>query len=106
MASIDGRKLDVIRTRDGKLIPGELFPHLFKEVPAIRNFQVIQRDIGEIDIKLVVDDDFEPSDEAFLQSELSKYLGAGLAQRFSYVDEIPLTPSGKRRVTVSELDSS
>jgi len=48
MKSVDGRKLDIIKTPSGKIIPGELFPHLFKEFTGIRRFQVRQEKLDEL----------------------------------------------------------
>ncbi|KZZ11430.1 polysaccharide biosynthesis protein, partial [Oleiphilus sp. HI0078] len=42
LQSIDGRKLDVIKTPDGRTIPGEFFPHLLKDFTSIKQFQVVQ----------------------------------------------------------------
>ncbi|MCG2635451.1 MAG: phenylacetate--CoA ligase family protein, partial [Gammaproteobacteria bacterium] len=33
---IDGRRLDMIRTPDGRMLPGEFFPHLFKDFGFVR----------------------------------------------------------------------
>jgi hypothetical protein len=35
---VDGRKLDAIRTRGGQRLPGEFFPHMFKDVAGIDRF--------------------------------------------------------------------
>ena len=53
LEDITGRSLDVIRTPSGKILPGEFFPHLMKDFPEIQKFQVIQKKIDQIDIKVI-----------------------------------------------------
>ncbi|OMH25676.1 phenylacetate--CoA ligase family protein [Motiliproteus sp. MSK22-1] len=103
MESIDGRKLDVIKTPSGGMIPGELFPHLFKEFSGIRKFQVQQLKLTELKIKIVVGQDYDQDDQRKIEQEINKYSLGELALKFELVDEIPLTASGKHRVTVCEV---
>ena len=42
LRQVVGRRLDTLRTPDGRSIPGELFPHLLKDFPLVRRFQVAQ----------------------------------------------------------------
>ena len=55
LKQVVGRQLDTLETPDGRKIPGEFFPHLIKDFPAIRRFQVVQETIEQITLKLVVD---------------------------------------------------
>ena len=100
---VNGRKLDVIKTRAGHMIPGELFPHLFKEFEGITKFQVKQSNINNIDIYLVTNEKFNPSDKQLITEEINKYSKQELSINFHNIDDIPLTSSGKYRVTISEL---
>ena len=103
LASVNGRRLDMIRTREGRYLPGEFFPHLFKDFVKIRKFQVIQKSLDSILIKRVPADLFEVVDEMNIRREISKALDADTAIEIRYVDKIDLTESGKFRVTISEL---
>lgn len=103
MSSVDGRKLDVIKTRSGKLIPGELFPHLFKEFSSIYKFQVRQSQLDAITISLVTKVGVSDADKIAISNEINRYSAGELAITFEIVDEIPLTLSGKYRVTVCEV---
>lgn len=100
---INGRKLDVIKTKNGQMIPGELFPHLFKEFTGLTKFQVKQSNIESIDIYLVINDGFSLDDRQLITKEINKYSKQELAINFHIVNDIPLTSSGKYRVTISEL---
>jgi len=100
---INGRKLDVIKTKSGQMIPGELFPHLFKEFPGLTKFQVKQSKIDSLDIFLVANELFSTEDKQAITLEINKYSKQELALNFHMVNDIPLTSSGKYRVTISEL---
>ncbi|MEY8214559.1 MAG: phenylacetate--CoA ligase family protein, partial [Colwellia sp.] len=100
---VNGRKLDVIKTISGQMIPGELFPHLFKEFNGLIKFQVKQSDIKSLDIYLVTNEEFNNSALSAIKNEINKYSKQELILNFHMVNDIPLTSSGKYRVTISEL---
>lgn len=103
MESVDGRRLDMIKTVDGRMLPGEFFPHLMKDVPGVEQFQIVQKRINSLDVSLVPGPEFTKDVEENLVSTIKQYLGTGMHLELKRVDEIPLTESGKRRVTISEI---
>ncbi len=103
MSSVDGRKLDIIKTPSGKIIPGELFPHLFKEFKGISRFQVKQSKIDELHIFIIANEIFSIEDQNSITSEINKYSQDELIIHFSLVNKIQLTTSGKHRVIVSTI---
>ncbi len=100
---IDGRRLDAIRTTDGRVLPGEFFPHMLKDVPGVRRFQVVQDTLDRFTLKVVPGPEFGAAQEDYVRREVTKVLGADAGLELQRVDEIPLTSSGKFRVTVSRL---
>ena len=103
IAEVSGRVLDVIRTADGRLVPGEFFPHMFKDFPGVTRFQVVQSRLDHLSVKMVADDAFTDSHEARVRAEIRRVIGDATQVELQRVPEIPLTPTGKHRVTVSEL---
>ncbi|UUO23439.1 phenylacetate--CoA ligase family protein [Colwellia sp. M166] len=103
MKSVDGRKLDIIKTPSGKIIPGELFPHLFKEFTCIQRFQVKQTTLDSLDILIIENTPLDILSREKITSEINKYTQGELAINFSIVNEIALTVSGKHRVTICEV---
>lgn len=103
ISSIDGRKLDIIKTTSGATIPGELFPHMFKEFSGIERFQVIQKELTSITIKLVCNKQFTAKNEQSIIDEVNKYSQGSLTIYIVKVDDIPLTKTGKHRVTICEV---
>ncbi|SEN38159.1 phenylacetate-CoA ligase [Luteibacter sp. UNCMF331Sha3.1] len=105
LASVDGRKLDAILTPAGHVLPGEFFPHMLKDVPGLARFQLVQRRLDRLDLSIVRGRDFEDASLDYIRREVAKVLGDSAELHCHFVDDIPLTRSGKLRVTVSELAS-
>lgn len=103
MKSVDGRKLDIIKTPTGKTIPGELFPHLFKEFSSIHRFQVKQTQLNTLDIFIIPSEGFTTQVEENIINEINKYAESELKICIKLVNHIPLTVSGKHRVTICEV---
>lgn len=103
LASVDGRKLDAIRTPDGHILPGEFFPHMLKDVPGLTRFQLVQRQLDRLDLSIVRGREFDDASLDYIRREVSRVLGDSAQLHCHFVDDIPLTRSGKLRVTVSEL---
>ena len=100
LTSIEGRILDVLKTPEGKLVPGEFFPHLLKDVPEIREYQVIQRAPNRLEIVAVVSGSLSEASRTLLQTEIGKTFGRRVNWELKPVDRIPRLHSGKRRTTV------
>ncbi|MGD0579297.1 MAG: phenylacetate--CoA ligase family protein [Bryobacteraceae bacterium] len=98
--SIEGRTLEVLRTPDGRVVPGEIFPHLMKEFPEIREFQARQLALDHIVISAVLDQPLSAAHRELMESELRKVFGPGLRIDLERLDTIPPLASGKRRVTI------
>lgn len=103
LCRIDGRRLDAIRTPDGRVLPGEFFPHMLKDVAGVRRFQVVQDSLERFTLKVVPGPGFGAEQEAYVRCEVSRVLGSDANLDLQRVDDIPLTASGKFRVTVSRL---
>jgi phenylacetate-CoA ligase len=103
LKKVVGRQLDVLETPDGRKVPGEFFPHLLKEFPCVRRFQVVQTAADRITLKLVVEGGFTLADHDLLLREIRNCVGTAVEVAFELVDDIPLTPAGKHRVVVREI---
>ena len=61
LTRVDGRKLDALRTPDGRYVPGEYIVYAFLHATGIKRYQVVQKRLDAFDISLVRDADFDPS---------------------------------------------
>ncbi len=101
---IDGRIEDVVIGADGRRV-GRL-DAAFKYAKGLIRAQVLQRRRGEVDVLLHTAEEFTSADEDRLTDELKARLGSGTKVAYRYVeaDAIGLTPAGKLRFVISELD--
>jgi phenylacetate-CoA ligase len=95
-----GRQLDVIRTPDGRLVPGEFFPHLLKDFPAVRRFQVVQTAPDRVELRLVLGASWVEADRRKIDREVVQVLGPDMRYEVRAVDHIAPTAGGKFRVVV------
>ena len=103
---VDGRVLDAIRTPAGHVLPGEFFPHMLKDVVGVMRFQVVQTRLDRLELAIVRGEGFDEGSLQYIRREVAKVLGDSVELVCHFVDDIPLTPSGKLRVTISRLDAS
>jgi len=103
ISRVDGRVLDAIRTPDGRILPGMFFPFLFKETKGVSQYQLVQRHLDRLDLSIVRGPAFDDDSLAFIRHEIHKVLGDSVTVDCHFVDKIPLTKSGKTRLTISEL---
>jgi phenylacetate-CoA ligase len=104
LSSIYGRIADTIQTPDGKLISGIFFPHLLKEFGWIEQFQVIQKELDRLHVKLIVSDQQDAeSNLTRLRQEILAVLGNDVRLEVEFVNEIPRTATGKHRTVISEI---
>jgi phenylacetate-CoA ligase len=103
---IEGRILDAIRTVDGRVLPGEFFPYLLKDFPCIREFQVVQKSLESLELKLVPHGSIPSAQMDRVLEGIRSKLGREIQIAVNIVEHIPRTPSGKLRVTVSMLGDS
>ncbi|WP_233842626.1 phenylacetate--CoA ligase family protein [Dyella sp. 2HG41-7] len=103
LTRVEGRTLDAIRTPSGHVLPGEFFPHMLKDVPGLQRFQLVQRRLDRLDLSIVRGAGFDEASLEYIYREVDKVLGDSVELHCHFVDDIPLTRSGKLRVTVSEL---
>lgn len=101
---IIGRQCDIITSPSGKFIHGEFFTHLFYGIEAVAQFQVAQKTLADLDIKIVPDKDFDKERVIkSLRKAIHKYGDEKFNVNFHICDRIAPPSSGKRMFTISEL---
>jgi phenylacetate-CoA ligase len=103
LESLDGRLLDVIVSPDGRLVPGEFFVYVMLYFPEVRRYQVVQHARDELELNIVPGKPFTDADRGRLRAKVAEKMGDGVRVHIREVADIPLTISGKRRVTVSKI---
>jgi phenylacetate-CoA ligase len=100
---VHGRTLDVLRSPDGRHISGVFVPMFFKDFPWVAEFQVEQAALDRIEVRIKPAAGFSQALLAELQADLARRLGPLVHIRFTIVDQIPRTSSGKHRPVISRL---
>lgn len=101
IVDIEGRNEDYIITPEGSRIMR--FDYIFKNSRSIKECQVIQRELGEIILRIVCREDYSKKTEQQLINSVHEQISPALRVSFEYVDEIPRTKAGKFRAVISEL---
>jgi phenylacetate-CoA ligase len=101
LRKVVGRRADVSRTPDGRHISGLFFPHLVKDFPEIRRFQVIQDRADHLELRLVVGPSWDGRMQTRLERSVLEILGPAMRLELNTVDDIRLSGAGKQQVVVN-----
>ena len=105
---IEGRVTETLRDGHGNAVGGLVFNVLFGVMDHVaRNFQVIQKLDGSVVMRVVPNqgERLPEKEHRAVHAFAAKYL-RGTKFTVEYVDEIPLTTAGKRKVVVVERETS
>ncbi|MFT3859345.1 MAG: hypothetical protein QM742_18185 [Aquabacterium sp.] len=101
LSSVDGRLLDIIRTPDGRVLPGEMFVTMSMQWPMVLKYQVVQTQPDTLQFRLVLKRCWQAGEHAHWMAQMRKAVGPALTIETAEVDDIPVNATGKRRITVS-----
>jgi len=105
IAKIEGRVQSMVQCLNGKYLPGTFFSHIFKEYHfAIRQYQIIQHKLDQIEIKIVPESQYDKYVEDELIKDLGHYVGSSMKIEVTKTKNIPLTKTGKRLSVISKLN--
>jgi phenylacetate-CoA ligase len=103
MQSIEGRVPDMIITPSGKVLIVHFFTGLFEYIEGVDQFQILQRKTDELIVRLAKNSKFDDTDEAQIIKEIQGYAGDDMEIIMEFVEEIPVSSSGKRRFVISKV---
>ncbi len=105
LAGIQGRKGDVIRTPDGRIVPGNGLMGAFHGIANIKRSQVVQERLDYVVINLLREDPARQVDTASLRANLSDCLGKDMEIEFRLLEEIETGGRSKFRWMTSHLSA-
>ena len=100
-----GRVRNMLTLPSGDTLWPSLHAEMFLAIAPVRQFQLIQRRADEIEVTLVVEKTLSGEQEGRLREVLNRCFGYPFTYRFTYVDEIPRSASGKFEDFRVELES-
>ena len=107
LAQISGRATDVIRTSQGRYIPGVVLPLNFFASLGVDQVQIVQNTYDKVPVRVVLNGGRSSDDRDHTIREIARHysdaLGDGIAVEVDAVEEIKPTLSGKRRIVISHL---
>ena len=101
ITQLDGREEDVVILADGSKV-GRL-DHLFKDMKSVTAAQIIQKEIGKVEIHIVKGPEYRKEDEKKLQDDVHKRFGNRLNVKLVYKEVISKGKNGKQRFVISEI---
>jgi phenylacetate-CoA ligase len=94
---------DLLRLRDGRLIPPSVLTHPFKPLDAIEGSQIVQTELDRLLVRIVPGGEFGERERNHLLRELRLRLGEDMHIDIECVDELPRTARGKFKWVISEV---
>jgi phenylacetate-CoA ligase len=98
-----GRTNDFLVSADGKFIHSEFFAYTFRVKPEVVRYQIYQPDRTHLHIRLVCKQPVSDEWLAGARAEVQERFGPDTQISLEIVDDIPLTPAGKHRYIISEV---
>lgn len=101
-----GRKRDMLTLPSGRKISASVLlgQRVFASLAAVAQYQVAQKSLTEIEVRLVTDRRLEESEAGQIIERLTQQVGPGFDIRLVFVDSIPRLPGGKFMDFVSEIE--
>jgi phenylacetate-CoA ligase len=103
---LDGRYNSLLMTDTGELISGAIGPHIFRHVPSVQIYRIIQEEPLRIVIKIVPKSDFSEEDRRLIINLLGRHLGSNMKITIEKVPDLPVPPSGKSVFVINHCLSS
>ena len=102
ISNIKGRLVDIGVTPSGKFLSVFVFSPLFRDVEGVDAWQVVQESPQEVSVNVKPTAKLTQETLDGILREIQDYVGDDVRVAMNKVDDIPLTPSGKRRFFISK----
>lgn len=100
---IEGRVADFIITKSKKRVYGPAFQIAFDNVKGISQYLIEQKEIGKINIKIIINNHFNDSELNVFKNNFNRIFSDDIEYTIEMVDKIIFGVSGKRRTVISYL---
>ncbi len=104
MEDVTTKAEDLLRLKDGRLIPPSVLTHPFKPLDCIEASQIVQTDLDRIVVRLIPRAEYTEQHGRTLVRDLKARLGADMRVDLEFVKEMPRTARGKFKWVISQVD--
>ncbi len=98
-----GRSTDFVIAPDGRWVHGLALIYVIRDIPGVRQYQIVQMDADSICVRIVVDDNCPANGQERIRDGITARLGAEVRVEVEEVSEIAQDPSGKFRYVISQV---
>ena len=102
MELIQGRRIDMFKTRDGRGVWGGFASPLFG-MEGVKQFQLVQKSLDLVVARIVKEGKLDQARLDTIERTVKRALGDHVRVEFEFPDEIPILDSGKYRYAISEI---
>jgi len=102
MEKIEGREDDIFVASNGSYVHGVYFCNLARSYPSIKQFQIIQKTLQDVSLRIIKSDSFKEDEVRYYMDEIYKTMGR-INIHLEYVDHIEPAASGKIRYSKREF---
>ena len=102
LSRIEGRSMDVIKTKTNLKLGGTFWTILFRTKRGIKQFQVVQKNTKGIFVYYVPDNNFSKAILKFFENIIKEKCGNDFNVIFIKKNSLKKTVSGKHRIVISE----
>jgi phenylacetate-CoA ligase len=103
MEDVTTKAEDLLRLRDGRLIPPSVLTHPFKPLNCIEASQLVQTEVDRLLIRLIPRPEYTVKDGQNLVRDLKERLGQDMRIDIELVETMPRTARGKFKWVISEV---
>jgi phenylacetate-CoA ligase len=100
---VEGRRTDFLVTRGGRVMHALAAIYVLREVPGIRQFQLIQERVDLVRVTVAPDVGFPATATDQIVAKLEGLFEGEIAVELELVASIPPLPSGKHRYVISRV---
>lgn len=106
MTTVAGREQDLVHSPNGDQIDAYLFSYLFMRMEDVHWFQVEQRELDSLHIRLYCPTGLTEASRAEITDRLPVHTGYPFRVELEVLNRMPHSPTGKYRLCVSEVHPS
>lgn len=100
LKEFQGRQQDLLRNARGDVLPAIFFAGQFRELHDVRGYQLVQRQLDEINLNYVAAGPRAEVETAAIADGITRHLGAEMRVIRRRCDALPVTARGKTRLVI------